>query len=88
MQTENLIASLEGRLIAHRKLLARLLSASPEAVRAEIGTWLTGREMLSDGQEDPGAVPADGLALELALSDELHEIAAIADLSQDRPDPV
>lgn len=87
MQTENLIAGLEGRLIAHRKLLARLLAASPEAVRAEIGAWLSGRETLSDGQEDPGAVPGDGLALELALSDELHEIAAIADLSQDRPDP-
>lgn len=87
MQLENLIASLEGRLIAHRKLLARLLAASPEAVRSEIGAWLTERETLSDGQEDPGAVPGDGLALELALSDELHEIAAMAALSQDHPEP-
>ena len=50
-----------------------------EADRAAIGDWLADQEVLNDGQEDPGAVPGEGLALELALSDELRRIAALCE---------
>ena len=68
----------EGRLIAHRKLLARLLAASSEEMQLKVGAWLSARESLADGQTDPSAVPDDGLALEIAMSDELHEISEMA----------
>jgi hypothetical protein len=79
MSIEQTVAGLEGRLLAHRKLLARLLAGSPGQLRAAIGDWLDGQEILNDGQEDPGAVPGEGLALELALSDELRRIAALCE---------
>ena len=79
MSIEQTVAGLEGRLLAHRKLLARLLAGSPGPLRAAIGDWLDGQEILNDGQEDPGAVPGEGLALELALSDELRRIAALCE---------
>lgn len=69
---------LEGRLTAHRKLLARLLAASSEDTQLRVGAWLSARESLTDGQSDPSAVPDDGLALEMALSDELHQISEMA----------
>lgn len=79
MRGDEAHAGLEGRLLAHRKLLARLLAGSPGPVRAAIGDWLAGQEVLNDGQEDPGAVPGEGLALELALADELRLIARLCE---------
>lgn len=79
MSVEQTVAALEGRLLAHRKLLARLLAGSPGPVRAAVGEWLAGQEILNDGQEDPGAVPGEGLALELALADELRRIAQLCE---------
>ncbi len=79
MSIEQTVAGLEGRLLAHRKLLARLLAGSPGPLRAAIGEWLAEQEVLNDGQEDPGAVPGEGLALELALSDELRRISRLCD---------
>lgn len=81
---ERRIAALEGRLLAHRQLLARLLAASPGRAGAE--AWLEGRAVLPDGQEDPGAVPAEGLALELALSDELRKLGELARTLAPGPD--
>ena len=77
MGLEQDMAALEGRLLAHRKLLARLLAGCPAETRAEIREWLAGQEVLPDGQEDPGAVPDEGLAVELALSDELGRISRL-----------
>ena len=48
-------------------------------MRAAVGEWLAGQEILNDGQEDPGAVPGEGLALELALADELRRIAQLCE---------
>lgn len=79
MSVEQTVAGREGRLLAHRKLLARLLAGSPGPLRAAIGEWLAEQEVLNDGQEDPGAVPGEGLALELALSDELRRISRLCD---------
>ncbi|NGM46127.1 hypothetical protein G5B31_11340 [Rhodobacter sp. SGA-6-6] len=79
MSIEQTVAALEGRLLAHRKLLARLLAGSPEDSRAAIADWLAGQEVMPDGQEDPGAVPGEGLAVELALSDELRRISRLCE---------
>lgn len=63
--------TIEGRLIAQRKILARLIALLPEgAGRDALFDHLALREVMADGQEDPGAVPAPGVAIELAVADE------------------
>ncbi|SMO45023.1 hypothetical protein [Paracoccus laeviglucosivorans] len=66
------IEALEGRLIAHRKLLVQLLMRLPPADQADMREWLTSASVMHDGQEDPGAVADTGAALELAISDEMR----------------
>ncbi|MDK8872822.1 hypothetical protein [Paracoccus sp. SSJ] len=75
------IDGLEGRLIAHRRMLEKLLDLSSAEMRAEMLAWLEDREVMLDGQEDPGVVSGPEAALELALSDEmrlLHDRMAAA----------
>ena len=67
---------LEGRLLAHRRILQLMvvaLAGTPAGER--IQGLLAARETLQDGQEDPGAVETDGMALELAVADEFRLIA-------------
>lgn len=64
--------SLEGRLLAHRRLLAELVHLLPADRRAALAQWLDERANFQDGQEDPGAVPAEGIELELARADEFR----------------
>ncbi|WP_347267782.1 hypothetical protein [Paracoccus sp. (in: a-proteobacteria)] len=70
------LLALEGRVIAHRRVLMRLLALAPPAAQAGMLDWLEERQLMHDGQEDPGAVPAEGAALELALADELRLLHA------------
>lgn len=63
---------LEGRLLAHRRVLLELLRNLPEERRAEMLDWLDERAIYQDGQEDPGAVPGDGIEVELARADEFQ----------------
>lgn len=77
---------LEGRLLAHRKLLARLMAGLDEARWQAMEEWLAEREVLQDGQEDPGAVPGDALGFALGLSNELHAVAEMARTLRRRPD--
>jgi hypothetical protein len=63
---------LEGRILAHRRLLVELLRALPEDRRAEMMAFLDDRALFRDGQEDPGAVPGEGVELELARADEFQ----------------
>lgn len=75
------IDGLEGRMIAHRRTIETLLDLSPDSVRAAMLAWLEEREVMLDGQEDPGVVAGPEAALELALSDEmrlLHDHLAAA----------
>ncbi|MBL8562071.1 MAG: hypothetical protein JNN06_07295 [Gemmobacter sp.] len=51
--------ALESRLLAHRAFLAFLVSRLPPPDQAAIRDWLQDRQILRDGQEDPGAVEAD-----------------------------
>jgi len=68
----------EGRILAHRRILARLVATLPQDDRSDIMQWIEQREVMRDGQEDPGAVPTDGNALELVIADEFSRIAIIA----------
>lgn len=64
--------SLEGRLLAHRRLLVEILRSLPQPRQAALMDWLQDRAIYQDGQEDPGAVPGEGLELELARADEFR----------------
>lgn len=66
------VLPLEGRLLAHRRILVELIRNLPEETRAELMDWLDDRAIYRDGQEDPGAVPGDGIELELARADEFQ----------------
>jgi hypothetical protein len=79
-EAEDRLTELEGRLISHRRLLAHLLTGMDPAVRAGHLGWISEREILHDGQEDPGAVPTGTEALPLSLADEFREIAALVRL--------
>lgn len=83
-----LVASLEARLLAHRRVLAQLVASLPQADRRALTDWIDTRTVMHDGQEDPGAVPVEDAAEELALADEyrrIADLAASADLSGDGP---
>ncbi|MTH79928.1 hypothetical protein [Paracoccus aestuariivivens] len=64
---------------AQRIACDKLLVALPALVDREslhrVLDWLETRQILQDGQEDPGVVETDGLALELALADEFRHMA-------------
>lgn len=76
--------SLEGRLLAHRRLLVELLKSLPAPRLAELVDWLDERAIYRDGQEDPGAVPGEGIALELAQADEFQVLKRLC--SRQAPD--
>lgn len=69
--------ALEGRILAHRRILARLIAALPQDERASMMQWMEQREVMRDGQEDPGAVQTEGNALELAMADEFNRVAVV-----------
>lgn len=77
-QHDQATTALEGRLLAHRRTLAQILAALPHAEWQVLSDWLSERALLRDGQEDPGAVPAEGLALEMSIAEEYRELAALA----------
>ncbi|WP_374435842.1 hypothetical protein [Tabrizicola sp.] len=74
---------LEGRLLAHRRLLLELLRNLPESRRTEMLDWLDERAIYQDGQEDPGAVPGEGIELELARADEFQVLRRLMRNSSD-----
>lgn len=78
MTEDKTIAALEGRLLAHRRVLAQILAILPDRDRETLSEWLEERQILQDGQEDPGAVPAEGLALELSMMEEYQHLAELA----------
>lgn len=63
--------TLEARLIAQRKLLARIVAVLQEP---SLDSFLADRNHLELGAEDPGAVPDEALAFAGAVADELREI--------------
>lgn len=67
--------TIEGRLIAQRKLLARLVAALNDA---GVDAFLADRDHLELGAEDPGAEPDPALAITGAFTGELREIEKLA----------
>jgi len=71
--------TLEGRIIAHRKILARVIAAlAAEKGGAELLDYLKDRRHLQLHEEDPGAVPDPGLAIEGAIADEVRQVLELA----------
>ncbi|QQA42135.1 hypothetical protein [Pelagovum pacificum] len=61
--------TLEGRLLAQRKLLARIVAALKSD---ELDKFLSDRDHYDGHEEDPGSDPDGSYALEAALADELR----------------
>ncbi len=76
--SDTYLQALEGRLLAQRRVLARLLAHGTASEWQDATDWLADRQILHDGQEDPGAVPAEGMAQELAMAAEFRELAELA----------
>lgn len=64
---------LEGRLMAQRALLARLVVLSAD--RDSLLTLLDDSSLMQDGQEDPGAVPAKEARVAGARAEECRLLA-------------
>lgn len=71
--------TLEGRLLAQRKVIARLVAAVEGPAGDELREYIRDRSHMSAAEEDPGAVPGEGLSIEGALADEMHRIAEAAE---------
>ncbi|SHF22331.1 hypothetical protein SAMN05444339_104154 [Loktanella atrilutea] len=68
--------SLEGRLMAQRQVLARLVQAADPAVRQ----WLRDKSEVQVPEEDPGVGDASGaFAIEASLADEMRLILEAAE---------
>lgn len=85
-------ASFEGRLLAQRAALARLITLLPDDARAAMLSWLADRSVPRDGQEDPGAVPDPAAATALAQADEYrllrNAVAPQPDDDEAPPQPI
>lgn len=70
--------TIEGRLLAHRRLLGLVLAELDRlgAARA-VGDALRDLQVLQDGQEDPGGVPDSALDLALASTGEIRAIETV-----------
>ena len=74
--------TIEGRILAHRRILGLILAevvqsgAAPALLDA-----LDDAQVMHDGQEDPGAVPTEGVGQALTVTDEFRMILR---LTQDR----
>ncbi|WP_373353934.1 hypothetical protein [Pseudoroseicyclus sp. CXY001] len=66
--------SLEGRLIAQRKLLVRLIAALD---LPEVEDFLASRDHVELQSEDPGAEPDPAFAIEEGIAAELRLIARL-----------
>lgn len=75
---EETLVTLEARLIAQRRVLARLVSELPAESRETVMAWIGEREVMHDGQEDPGANPDATDALPLSIAEEFQQIATLA----------
>lgn len=65
----------DPRLTAYAKLIDALPGLLDAEGRAAVCDWLSERQILRDGQEDPGAVIVEGLEIELAIAEAFRHIA-------------
>ncbi|NDV49316.1 hypothetical protein [Salipiger sp. PrR003] len=72
-ELESVLVMLEARSIAHRRLLLEIITTLDSSQLQHLKEWLSVREVLRDGQEDPGAVPTAMAALPLCIAEEFRE---------------
>jgi hypothetical protein len=72
---------LEGRVLAHRKLLITLLDAVARAAPDPDSVWNDIRDSASllDQEEDPGVLPDAAFAIQVHETEELRSIIAQAE---------
>lgn len=71
--------TLEGRVIAHRKILARVIAVLTSGKGGpELLDYLKDRRHIESHEEDPGAVPDPGIAIEGAMADEVRQVLDLA----------
>lgn len=70
------LETLEGRLLAQRKVLARLLV---ELQGDALDDFLAHRDHVEEYSEDPGAVPDPAFAVEAAMAEEIRLIREAAE---------
>lgn len=70
------VESLEGRLMAHRKLIAMILSTLRDS--PELWSKIEDRLEVRDHEEDPGVIPSEAFAIEAALADEIRLVLRTA----------
>lgn len=68
------IESLEGRVMAQRKVLGRLIAMLDRSTREEMLDFLRAQSVMQDHEEDPGVIPGAGLSIEGALANEMNLI--------------
>ena len=73
----------DARAIAHAKLIEALPNLLTPDARRSLCDWLAERQVLHDGQEDPGAVIVEGLEIELAIAETFRQIAERLDCRTD-----
>ena len=69
---------IEGRLIAQRKVLARILARVCEPDGRTLLNAFEADGVFQDHQEDPGAVPDSAFAIEAGMADEMRLIVEAA----------
>jgi hypothetical protein len=81
---------LEGRILAHRKLLVALLNALARAAPDPDVVWNDIRDsaLLLDHEEDPGAIPEAGFAMQVQETEELRSIISQAETRFRRSKPI
>lgn len=72
----------DPKAIAHAKLIEALPGLLTPDARRSLCDWLAERQVLHDGQEDPGAVITEGLETELAIAETFRQIAERLDCRQ------
>lgn len=65
----------DARAIAHGKLIDALPDLLNAEGRQALCDWLRERQVMHDGQEDPGAVMVEGLEIELAIAGTFLQIS-------------
>lgn len=65
----------DAQLIAYRKLVEALPDLLDDKGRRSLCDWLAERQVMHDGQEDPGAVITEGLETELAIAEVFRQLS-------------
>ena len=65
----------DPKLIAYKALVEALPGLLPPPARQAVCDWLAERQVMRDGQEDPGAVIVEGMEFDLAIAETYRQIA-------------